>query len=97
MRNTIVVPCIVKNSLYRGGEHRAVGTRQLEPDEQRLDTTHEEERERERAVHDRDLLVVDRGEPAPGPRGRARPLEDADPASRRFDECVRVFDGRHGG
>ena len=60
----------------RRAEDRAVRLRELQPDEQRLDAADAEEEERERGVHDRDLLVVDRGDPAELPGRLARPLED---------------------
>jgi hypothetical protein len=46
-----------------GGQHRVVGPRQLRPDQERFDTADQEEGEGGDAVHDADLLVVDREQP----------------------------------
>ncbi len=51
--------------------------------------------ERERRVHDRDLLVVDRGDPAELARRLARPLENADALRGCVDERGGVFDSCH--
>jgi len=61
-----------------GAEHVVVGHRQLGPDEQGLDAAHQEEEEGGVAVHQADLLVIDRGDPAPPPLGAGRPAEDAE-------------------
>src|SRR5437879_13333616 len=53
----------------------AVRPGQLEPDEQGFEPADDEEHERRGAVEDPDLLVVDRGEPAPHAGGRTRPTE----------------------
>ncbi len=76
-----------------GREHRAVGLRELEPHEERLDAADDEEDQRGRAVEDRDLLVVDRGEPAPHAGRRTRAIQDR--PLRRLDQRVGVFDGGH--
>jgi hypothetical protein len=60
-----------------GGEQRVAGLRELRADQQRLDAADEEEDERRDAVHHADLLVVDRGEPAPEAGRRRRPAQQA--------------------
>src|SRR5581483_1906683 len=54
-----------------GVQERLVRRRELDAHEQRLDAPDEEEDEGRQAVHDADLLVVDGGQPAPQPLGRA--------------------------
>ena len=61
-----------------GAEHRAVGAGQLQADEQRLDAADEEEEHRHDAVHDAELLVVDREHPRLQPVVDDRTPEDAD-------------------
>ena len=46
-----------------GGEELAVGLGQLDPEQQGLDATDDEEGEGGVAVHDPDLLVIDRRHP----------------------------------
>jgi hypothetical protein len=59
-------------------EHLAVRLDQLRPDDQRLEAADGEERHRRRAVHDADLLVVDRRQPRPPPRRAPRAGERAE-------------------
>ncbi len=86
-REELVVP--------RRAQDRPVRLCELQPDEQRLDATDAEEHQRERGVHDRDLLVVDRGDPAELAGRRARPLEEPDAPPRSLDDRSCVFDSRH--
>ena len=58
-----------------GVEERAVGLGQLGADQQGFEPAHDEEHERGHPVHDPDLLVVDRGEPAPEAGQRRRPSQ----------------------
>ena len=65
-----------------GGEHRAVGPGELGADQQRLDAADEEEHDRRDAVHDPELLVVDREQPRP-PAGGRRPGGGRSPSAPR--------------
>ena len=60
-----------------GAEQRPVGAGQLDADEQRFDAADEEEHQPRRAVHDADLLVIDRGHPRAPTAFGSRPCEDA--------------------
>ena len=55
-----------------GAHHRAVRSRQLQADDQRLDPAEQEERERGDPVEDADPLVIDGGDPAEDGRERRR-------------------------
>ena len=60
-----------------GRQDRAVGLRQLRPDEQGFEPADEEEHHGDDAVHDADLLVIDREGPRLPARGLHRPTEVA--------------------
>ena len=77
-RKIIVVACIVNIWLYFSADRIVpFGPGELGPDEQRLDTTEEEEEHGRDAVHDPELLVVDREHPRT-PAGRVHgPAEHA--------------------
>ena len=82
-----------------GVEHGVVGGCQLQPDEQRFHATHQEEEQRHDAVHDAQLLVVDREDPRLPAGGADRTLENAEGFG-GGDQCRRrgvADDSGHGG
>ena len=74
--------------VLRRSEHRAIRSRELQPDQQRLDSTDHEEGEGGPSVEDTDLLVIDCREPAREPRRRLRtPQRQSGPL--RLQDCIR--------
>ena len=56
-----------------GRQHAAVGYRQLQANQQGLNTTHHEENHGGHAIHDPDLLVIDGAQPVPPAPASLRP------------------------